>query len=274
MPLINALLPYAKWGLLLYAVFGLWVTQRVGARWMRTHGKTEAAQESTGARWFSYFIVYTLFTFLSMGVLLLPVAIGERVSVFFTGQAYDAKVVSVNSRMERVTRKDSDDRSYTESVMMHTPVYGFTQDDGTAREVTGDVKSESAPFVGEMQTIFYEPRTGRMVTASFGNVLMLSFGALFAFFSILAFYATLRYAFGGSTEGVVSLMARTLMGFVLPLAMGLMAVGLGVYAYGRFEGGRNEDDPAFLGVLAGFFAVVMLFACVGYVRQRWAEKSD
>lgn len=264
------LLPYAKWALWLYPLFCLWITSRIARRW--TLQDQQKAKKKAGGAWFSYAIVFILISFLTMGAVLMPLAIGERISLFATGQQRMATVTAVQSREEQVTREDDDRRSYTVTVMMHTPVYTFTLPDGPVLERLGDIKSESAPVVGHRQMIFYDAGRDRLVTASVSNGLMLGAGVVFSFFLVLAFYATLRYAFGRNTAGVFKLMGQALMRVVVPLAMLLMATGLGHYAWQRFATDWRDDDPAFVGVISGFFAVTLLFLFVIYMQKLWASR--
>ena len=266
---IAAALPYAKWGSLLYVLFCVWITRCIVRRWGReAAGKGRKSGDSGVARWFGYFLVFFLLSGLSMAALTMPLAIGERASIFVTGDEQMATVVSVSSREERVTREDSDGRNTTVMVTMFTPVYRFTLPGDDVRERAGDVSSESEPTVGDRQKIFYDAQRDRLVTASISNVMMLCAGAMFSFFFVLGFYATLRYAFGRSTQGAMQLMGAALMNGVIPVAMGLMAVGLGVYAYERFTTDWHDDDPVFVAGLCAFFAVTLLFVVVAWVRAR------
>jgi hypothetical protein len=262
---------HIQWLLLAYLLVSAWITRRICGRWAREAREKKQGgagdSESTGARWFGYFIVFMLFGFLSMAAVLMPVAIGERVSVFVTGSRYEANISGFNSREERVTREDSNKRRYSETVTMHTPVYAFKLADGRQVEKEGDYSSESEPDVGDTQAIFYNAATGRLVTASFGVVAMLSFGALFSFLAMVGLYATLRYAFNRSTGGALRLLGQSLLGLVLPLAMAGMAGGLGYYVFERIATDRRDDDPLWVVCIAGFFCLTLLLVMAGYLKQ-------
>lgn len=262
-------LSHAQWGLLLYLLFSVFITWRICARWQReAREKRPGNKESAGARWLGYLLVFTLFSFLSMGALLMPLAIGERISVFATGTAYEGRVVSVDSRLERVTLEDSNKRSYTEEVMMHTPIYAFTLEGGHAVEVRGDIASGDEPGIGDTQRLFYNAASGGLVTASVVSVLMLSFGALFSVMLVVVFFATLRYAFQRSARGPLTFLGRFLLGAVLPLTLLLMTCGMGWYIYERLLTDRRNGDPYWVAFVAAFFCMSLVLAGIGFLSQR------
>lgn len=267
----DVFLSYAQWGLLAHMGFSVWITLRIAARFKREALASGKPGSKGGAAWFSNFLVFTLFSSLLMAAVLLPIAIAERASVFVTGTETVATVVSFSSRQERVTREDSDGRSYSETVTLHTPDYELTLANGKLAAVQGDISSENEPVVGTRQTIFYDAARERMVTASVGNVMLLCVGAMFSFFFVLALYATLRYAFGRSTAGVMRLMGQGLMNVVIPGSMGLMAFGLLWYAYPRLMGQRDGDDPIFIAIVCVVVAAALLTVAVRWVQARLAS---
>ena len=219
--------PFLKWWPVPYLVFAAWVTHRInrrlewsaaeqdlkgravvseamtagrspGVAWPAVEIDHAGAGKRKGAGWLQSVFVFVLFLALSAGALVGPVAVGERIAVFFRGESTLATVVSVESKRERTERTDSDNRRYYTMITMYTPVYAFTLADGSRQQARGDIASSHEPLVGETQEIFYNPRNGQVASWSVVNIVLLAVGALFCLLLVLAYLGVLKYAMRSS----------------------------------------------------------------------------
>lgn len=173
---------------------------------------------------------------------------------------YEATIVSFESEWEEVTRRDSDGRSYTDDVLMHTPMLQFTDETGRTITQRGNVRSEAEPVIGDNVTVGYREGRGLQVIslASIGL-----YAALFVMLMILGFILAkvLLFTLGRKSKWLDAFGSFLLVYIVIGGSMLFMlaAMTYGVFSY--FQSG--SDTPLWVMLICAFFTLTLTLAFLG-----------
>ena len=252
-------LTYYGWGFVVLLLFSAFLTTSIVKRF----GKKERAGCVT---WGYIFVI--LFS-LNLFACFLSLALLEKSSTFFTGKKYTATVVRVESYLS--TSTDKDGRSST--TRMYTPVVTFTTLSGQQVTKVDNVSSSESPAIGNKITVIYDEKKDELQELSFANIGLLAAGLFFSFISALLIIGATRYAFNKDVKPIFNLLLKVLLWFVFPIAMLLMATGLGWYVYQRCMHGYKSDQPVWVLGICIFFTIMLVFGFVGYAKVILVSKK-
>ncbi|MDX8349974.1 hypothetical protein SLH49_18450 [Cognatiyoonia sp. IB215446] len=184
---------------------------------------------------------------------------------------YEATIISFESEWEEFTRTDSDGRSYTEDVLMHTPMLQFTDETGRIITQEGNIRSGAEPVIGDTVTVGYRRGRGLQVIslASIGL-----YTALFVMLLILGFILTkvLFFVLGRKSKGLDAFGSFLLVYIVIGGSMLFMlaAMTYGVFSY--FQPG--SDMPLWVMLVCAFFTLTLVLAFAGmFVATKNAKRK-
>ncbi|MEM9795293.1 MAG: hypothetical protein AAF919_02320 [Pseudomonadota bacterium] len=182
---------------------------------------------------------------------------------------YTAEIVDVESAWEEVRRTDSDGDSWTEDVLMHTPILRFEDETGRFVTLPGNVRSGAAPIIGDMVRVAYGGGSVKVISvASIG--LLAGGGLIVAILGYILLHAV-YYSVGRSQARLGEMGVKALFYGLFPLGMLGMFAGLlwgGVIEFLRVD----SDVPVWAFVVSLFFCVVLVLAAVGLVMSARQEK--
>ena len=256
------------WSFVISLVVSLWLTRMALAKMRDEQGRPGGCMNAG----FTYAVIA------SMALLFFPfvVILATQVHQFSKLPHYEATVVDVTSEMVEERYEDSDGRSRTRKVMMHTPIVEFMGPTGTLR-LPGSVRSGGEPVMGSKMTVVYAPGMQTASEFSFRSVAL--YGALAVMLgivgSILLFIY--RWASGRSTEKLGDLGMKLVMWGLVPLAMLAMEALMAYALMQHFLG--YKELPIWVVGLLGLFVVALGLGIVQMIsgivsQQNQADSSS
>ena len=232
-------------------LLGVGLTWGVIRRWSRTDGRVGVASTL-----FLGLVLTCISTLFVMSAVFLADAVREMVVL----PKYEAQIVDFESAWEEVRRTDSDGDSWTEDVLMHTPILRFADRTGQVVTVRGNVRSGAEPVIGDTVRVAYGG--GSVQVISVASIGLLAGGGLIV--SILGYILlhALYYTIGRSQARLGEIGVSALFYGLVPLGVMGMFAGLlwgGVIGFFR----EGSDVPAWVFGVSLFFCIALALAAVG-----------
>lgn len=183
---------------------------------------------------------------------------------------YESTVVDVDSAWEEQSYTDSDGRSHTRDVLMHTAIIEFTDKYGQKVRTSNSIRSGSKPNIGDSITVSY--KDGKLQEFSFRAIALfigLAFMLLIMGYCLLLIY---NYAFKRSNSKLIDKGAWFGLHIIIPGGMLLMFSGM-FYALIQYFLVHRDDMPLVIVGVIIFFCLVLFLAFVGYLFMLFGKKD-
>lgn len=183
---------------------------------------------------------------------------------------YESTVVDVESGWEEQSYTDSDGRSRTRDVLMHTAIIEFTDKYGQKVRTSNSIRSGSKPNIGDTITVSY--KDGKLQEFSFRAIALfigLGFMLLIMGYCLLLIY---NYAFKRSNVSLIDTGVWFGLHIIVPGGMLLMFSGM-LYALIEYFLGNKDDMPLVIVFVLIFFCLVLFLALIGYISMLFGKKD-
>lgn len=196
----------------------------------------------------------------------------ETTAAYIEYPRYESIVVDVESGWEEQSYTDSDGRTRSEDVLMHTAIIEFTDNNGEKIRMPNSFSSGEKPNIED--TIIVSYKDGKLLEFSFsaiGLFIGLAFMLLIMGFCLLLIF---NFGAGKSNKNLFKTAQSFGIYFVAPASMLLMFILL-AYVVVQYFLGYKEDMPGFVVGLLIFFCSILLLAFIGYLKMVFSgEISD
>lgn len=260
--ILLSITPYG-WGLLSAITLALILSRGVVKRL--------SPKENSGCM--NYAFVALVLSILMIFVFSFSISISQNIYGFFTKPKYKATVISFTSRWEDRSEKDSDGRSRTRQVLMHTPTVQFTGGDGKQVTLETDISSGGEPVIGDTIVVVYAPGDTIAHELSFASIALLAGASLMIFIMGFILYGALQYARGANMKKFTAFAIGFVMRFLFPFAMLSLFVGM-AYAIWQYFTGNKPDMPIWAVVVCCFFCLVLALTIPVFLKMAYAKKKE
>lgn len=170
---------------------------------------------------------------------------------------YEARVVDYSA----YESKNSDNRRVT----MYQPVVVFTTADGQQQRMKTDISSSGKKEPGAYITVLYQPGMDTAEELSGSKYVLIGGACMGLLLMGYLLIAGIAYAMGRSMRPFLKVGMGLLLYLVFPVGMLFLLGGIS-YALFRYFTGQKPDMPLWAVVLCCFFAFILFFAFIGYIR--------
>jgi hypothetical protein len=253
------------WSFVFSLLFTIWLVSQTLKKWRRQEFEKSGKDEGVGC--------------LSAGILTL--ILGSMTFLFFpflvkffetnyqyaTLPQYETTIVAVESKWEKQEYQDSDKRTRTRDVLMHTSIVEFADADGKTVRLPSSIRSGEEPIIGDKLRVAYASGMQTAAEISF-RAFALQFG-LFVMLLILGFLLLIivRWVLGKNNEKLAAAGLSTVLYAGIPMAMIAMEAGF-IYGLMRHFSGE-KDFPLWAVGLLIFFSIGLGLGLIGYIMNLW-----
>lgn len=258
------------WSFAFSLAFTIWIVYQTLRKWRREEKAKSGKDEGIGC--------------LSAGILTL--ILGSMSFLFFpflvmfvqtniqyvTLPKYESSIVAIESKWEKQEYTDSDKRTRTRDVLMHTSIVEFSDENNARVRLPSSIRSGEEPVIGDKIRVAYQAGMSIVLEVSF-RALALQFG-LGVMLLILGFCLLMivRWILGKSNDSLMDLGMRAMLNIGIPLAMIGMEAGF-VYGLMRHFSGERMLPAWTVGLLI-FFVIALGLGILGYLKSQWQTDKE
>jgi hypothetical protein len=257
------------WSFVFSLAFTIWLVYQTLHKWRREEKAKSGKDEGIGC------LSASILTLIlgSMSFLFFPflVMFVQTNIQYVTLPKYDSTIVAIESKWEKQDYTDSDKRTRTRDVLMHTSIVEFIDANNTKVRIHSSIRSGEEPAIGDKVRVAYEAGMSVALEVSF-RALALQFG-LGVMLLILGFCLLMivRWVLGKGNDSLMNLGMRALLNIGIPLAMLGMEAGF-IYGLMRHFSGEQILPMWTVGLLI-FFAIGLGLGMLSYLKSQWQVEN-
>lgn len=247
-----------------FAVAAYWLASRMVRR--QSGGRRGAkGAPNRGAVAFWWLVCFCLVS------LFFPFAywIGDELYELAVSPKYEATVVSYQSEWDTCESRDSNGRTDKYRCLKYTPILEAVMPDGQRVVLPGNIRSGSAPVIGERVDVVLPPGANQLHERSVRSVGLLAGGGLMVAMIGYFLYLIAAYGAGRNLDRAARFGVAAVINGLVPLGALLMEIGLLSVPYRYWAQGNPEQWPVWVLALCLLFALSLLPLLLIYARTAW-----